>query len=106
VATASAAYRALPGRCAAAPVRSYERRHPERTTLHAVVREQLESFLMRARENRHPVAHKILACLDLPARAPPLSPASGAPTWQESRTWGADAARAFDQTPPDDDGMA
>jgi hypothetical protein len=51
------------------------------------------------------VARKILACLDLPARAPPLSPASGEPTWQESGAWDA-AAWTFDQTPPDDDGMA
>jgi hypothetical protein len=50
VATALAARRALPGRRAAAPTRSYERRRPEKTTLHALVREQLESFLMRARE--------------------------------------------------------
>jgi hypothetical protein len=34
-------------------------------------------------------ARKILACLDLPARAPPRSPASGEPTWQESGAWDA-----------------
>jgi hypothetical protein len=49
------------------------------------------------------VARKILACLDLPARAPPLSPASDNPTWHESTTCDDEAAWAFDQRPPDDD---
>jgi len=52
------------------------------------------------------VARKILACLDLPARAPPLSPAADAPASHDSEAWDDDAAWAFDQTPPDDDGMA
>ncbi|HEY5658156.1 MAG TPA: transposase zinc-binding domain-containing protein, partial [Myxococcota bacterium] len=43
------------GRQAAAPWPSYERRRPEETTLHGVVREQLEGFLARAREADHPV---------------------------------------------------
>jgi hypothetical protein len=35
----------------------------------------------------HPaVARKILACLDLPARAPPLMPAPGASAGYESET--------------------
>jgi hypothetical protein len=54
----------------------------------------------------HAVAHKILACLDLPARAPPLMPAPNESAWHESESWNEDAAWAFDQTPPDDDGMA
>jgi hypothetical protein len=52
------------------------------------------------------VARKILECLKLPARAPPLSPAPDAPVWHESEAWGDDAAWAFDQAPPDDDGTA
>jgi hypothetical protein len=36
-------------------VQGYERRRPEDTTLHAVVREQLETFLTRARERDRPV---------------------------------------------------
>ena len=55
MATELAASRTLPSRCAAVPARGYERRRPEETTLHAVVREQLESFLVRAREGDHPV---------------------------------------------------
>jgi hypothetical protein len=54
VAIELAASRALPSRCAAVPAWGYERRRPEETTLHAVVREQLESFLVRAREGDHP----------------------------------------------------
>jgi hypothetical protein len=52
------------------------------------------------------VARKILECLDLPARAPPLSPAPDEPAWHESEPWGDDAAWAFDPAPPDDDGTA
>jgi len=52
------------------------------------------------------VARKILECLDLPARAPPLQPApSGAALGpdteladQEQQSW------EFDQKPPDADG--
>ena len=54
------------------------------------------------------VARKILACLDLPARAPPLGPASGEPfgpahgseVWAEHPPW------TFDQTRPDRDDPA
>jgi hypothetical protein len=52
------------------------------------------------------VIHKILACLDLPARAPPLSPAPDEPAWHQHEAWDDAAAWAFDQTSPDDDGMA
>jgi hypothetical protein len=52
------------------------------------------------------VACKILACLDLSARAPPLMPAPDEPAWHESVTSDEDAAWAFDQTPPDGDGVA
>jgi hypothetical protein len=34
----------------------YERHEPEKTLLHPVVREELESFLSRARERGSPVA--------------------------------------------------
>jgi len=34
---------------------SYARRRPEETVLHTVVREELETFLARAREREHPV---------------------------------------------------
>jgi hypothetical protein len=52
------------------------------------------------------VARKILACLELPARAPPLASAAPDETaWHESEAWGEDAAWAFDQTPLDGDGM-
>jgi hypothetical protein len=52
------------------------------------------------------VARKILACLELPARAPPLAPAAPDETaWHESEVWGEDAAWAFDQTPLDGDDM-
>ena len=50
------------------------------------------------------VARKILECLDLPARAPPLSPAPDASTGQETDSWGEEPPWAFDQTPPDEDG--
>jgi hypothetical protein len=47
------------------------------------------------------VARPILACMDLPPRAPPLVPASSpgfvADSWLEEP-----AAVDFDQTPPDD----
>jgi hypothetical protein len=48
------------------------------------------------------VARKILECLDLLVRAPPLTPAPDTSAGHESATWDEDAARAFDQTPPDD----
>jgi hypothetical protein len=52
------------------------------------------------------VARKILECLDLPARAPPLEAAPSSAALgpetdfddQEQQTW------EFDQTPPDADG--
>jgi len=48
------------------------------------------------------VARRILACMDLPSRAPPLTPAhgpgSGATPWPEDA-----GAADFDQTAPDDD---
>ena len=52
------------------------------------------------------VAQKILECLDLPARAPPLQPAPSTVSLgpeagfadQEQQSW------EFDQTPPDADG--
>jgi hypothetical protein len=52
------------------------------------------------------VARKILECLDLPARAPPLQPATSTVSLgpeadfadQEQQSW------EFDQTPPDADG--
>ena len=50
------------------------------------------------------VARKILECLDLPARAPPLSPAPEASGGHESETWGEQPPWTFDQTPPDGDG--
>ena len=50
------------------------------------------------------VTRKILECLDLPARAPPLSPAPDASGWHESETWGKEPPWAFDQRPPDGDG--
>jgi hypothetical protein len=46
-------------------------------------------------------AQRILVCMDLPPRAPPLAPArtagSAADSWLEERT-----AADFDQTPPDE----
>ena len=50
------------------------------------------------------VARKILECLDLPARAPPLLPPPDAPAGQETDSWGEEPPWAFDQTPPDEDG--
>jgi hypothetical protein len=52
------------------------------------------------------VARKILECLDLPARAPPLGPVSNGSGWHESESWDKDAPEAFDQTPPDDNDTA
>jgi hypothetical protein len=50
-------------------------------------------------------ARKILACLDLPARAPPLEPASGESVrlGHDPDPWNDDPGLAFDQTPPDSD---
>lgn len=49
-------------------VPEYERHEPQKTLLHQVVREELESFLARARESGSPVARfverEIRACLD------------------------------------------
>ncbi|HEY5656193.1 MAG TPA: hypothetical protein VIY27_00240 [Myxococcota bacterium] len=106
MATELAASRALPGRFAAAPARSYERRRPEGTTLHTVVREQLESFLTRANAGDDALARKILACLDLPARAPPISPAPHESAWHESTARNDEAVWASDQRPPDDETTA
>ena len=50
------------------------------------------------------VARKILECLDLPARAPPLRPAPNAPTWHETDAWAEQPAWDFDQTPPGEHG--
>ncbi len=50
------------------------------------------------------VTRKILECLDLPARAPPHSPAPDAPAWRESESWGEEPPGAFDQTLPGGDG--
>ena len=47
------------------------------------------------------VARKILECLDLPARAPPLGPVSDESACHESESWDENARWAFDQTPPD-----
>ncbi len=47
----------LPGLSPASSAVDYERRRPEETDLHTVVREQLESFLARAGEGDHPVPH-------------------------------------------------
>ena len=53
----------------------------------------------------HPeVARKILECLDLPARAPPLSPAPSTSAGYEAESSGEEPAWVFDQTPPDEDG--
>lgn len=51
------------------------------------------------------VARKILECLDLPARAPPLGSAPDESAWHESESWDEDPPWAFDQT-PDGDGTA
>ena len=50
------------------------------------------------------VARKILECLDLPARAPPLDTATNPPTRGETDSRDAAHAWDFDQTPPDEDG--
>jgi hypothetical protein len=49
------------------------------------------------------VARKILECLDLPPRAPPLGPAPDESAWHESESRDEDPSWAFDQTPPDGD---
>ena len=49
------------------------------------------------------VARKILECLDVPARAPPLSPAPPAVTWHETESSREEPPWAFDQTPPGGD---
>jgi len=52
------------------------------------------------------VARKILECLDLPARAPPLSPAPSASPRHEAESSGEEPAWVFDQTPLGADGIA
>ena len=52
------------------------------------------------------VARKILACLDLPARAPPLGSARVESEGHESESWDDDSPWTFDQTPLDDDDAA
>ena len=54
------------------------------------------------------MASKILACLDLPARAPPLGPGSGesAGLGRDPEAWAEDPPWTFDQTPPDGDDTA
>ena len=52
------------------------------------------------------VARKILECLDLPARAPPLGPVSHDLAQHGSESCDEDAPWAFDQTPPDSDDTA
>ena len=53
------------------------------------------------------VARKILECLDLPARAPPLAPAAAeGSAWQESELGDEEPPWAFDPTDPDPDGTA
>jgi len=50
------------------------------------------------------LARKILACLDLPARAPPLLPAApDASVGHETGSWG-EPAWELDQAAPDRDG--
>jgi hypothetical protein len=49
------------------------------------------------------VARKILACLDLPARAPPLVPASSTSAGRDDELSGGAPAWDFDQTGPDED---
>jgi hypothetical protein len=51
------------------------------------------------------VVRKILECLDLPARAPPLLPAPSAPAGNEAEFSGEAPDLAFDQTPSDGDGI-
>jgi len=51
------------------------------------------------------VARKILECLDLPARAPPLQPASSSVSlWPEIDFADQEQSWEFDQAPPDADG--
>jgi hypothetical protein len=57
VATELAAHSPLQGFSAGARAPSYERHRPEETLLHAVVREQLETFLARSSEGERPVPH-------------------------------------------------
>ncbi len=47
------------------------------------------------------VARKILECLELPARAPPLGSAPGESVGQDRDSWDEDPPWAFDQTPLD-----
>jgi hypothetical protein len=51
------------------------------------------------------VARKILACLDLPARAPPLVPAPSPSAWDGDEPSGGEAAWERDPAAPDDDGI-
>lgn len=51
------------------------------------------------------VARKILACLDLPARAPPLVPAPSTSAGDEDQPASGEPAWEFDQTAPDEDGI-
>jgi len=44
------------------------------------------------------VARRILACMGLPPRAPPLTPA----TLPDAAPWFEEPAADFDQTPPED----
>jgi hypothetical protein len=52
------------------------------------------------------VARKILACLDLPARAPPLQSARVESDGHESESWDDNPPWTFDQRRLDDDDMA
>ncbi len=47
------------------------------------------------------VARRILACLDLPARAPPLGPAPAESLGHDARIWNDGPPSSFDQTPPE-----
>ena len=72
---------------------AYERHRPEQTLLHEAVRENVETFLAKAREQGAPVAEfverEIRAYLHCGILAP-----SGAKPWLEEH-----AAADFDQTP-------
>ncbi len=46
------------------------------------------------------VARKILGCLELPARGPPLGTAPGAPVESAYESWDEGALWDFDQAPP------
>jgi len=63
-----------------API-EYTPRHPEQSVLYQVVAEQLETFLARQQAPPDTTA-KILECLGLPSRAPPLAPAVSDFHWQ------------------------